>query len=71
MASISVELSSGRHWKTQTAAKAHYRAIRERYADHVPIDDASDHDDLAALLERYDTAHTDEDAKIGSGIDFL
>ena len=66
-----VDLSNGRSWKTQKAATEYYRAIRDRYADRVPIDHASDHDDLAALLERYDTAHTDEDTKIGAGIDFF
>jgi hypothetical protein len=71
MVANNVDLSNGRSWKSQKAATEHYRAIRDRYADRAPIDDASDHDDLAALLERYDTAHTDEDTKIGSGIDYF
>lgn len=66
-----VVLSNGRSWKTQTAAKDHFRAIRDRYPLNTPIDNYADHADLAALLERHDNAHPDEESKIGCGIDYF
>jgi hypothetical protein len=66
-----VSLSNGRNWSSQKGATAHFREIRDRYEDHVPIDSGQDHEDLLALLERYDAAHDDEDSKIGVGVDFL
>jgi hypothetical protein len=66
-----VSLSNGRSWTSQKAAAEHFRQIRNRYADDVVIDDAQDHEDLLALLERYDAAHGEEDSKIGLGVDFF
>lgn len=66
-----VSLSNGRTWPTQKGATEHFRHIRDRYADKVPINDAQDHEDLLALLERYDAAHGEEDSKIGVGVDFF
>lgn len=63
-----VVLSNGREWRTQSAAEAHFRELRDRYELKVPIDDPQDHDDLAALLERYDTAIVEGVSKIGAGI---
>jgi hypothetical protein len=40
-----------------------------RYRDNETIADRSDHDDLVALLERYDGGITDGPSKIGPGID--
>lgn len=64
-----VTLSNGKSWPTQKAAQEHFRAMLARYADNQVIDDAQDHDDLAALLERYDLAITDGPPKAGTGID--
>lgn len=64
-----INLPNGRSWKTQTAALAHFKAMLARYSDNQDVEDRSDHDDLVALLERYDAVITDSPAKIGSGID--
>lgn len=64
-----ISLPNGRSWKTQTAALAHFKDMLARYSDNQIIEDRSDHDDLVALLERYDAVITDSPAKIGSGID--
>lgn len=66
-----IRLSNGRVWKSQKAAEDHFRAIREKYPLNTPIDEASDHDDLAALLERFDAALGDSESKIGKGIDYF
>lgn len=62
-------LSNGREWKTQKAAEQHFREIRDRHPLRTPIDDAQDHADLMALLERFDAAHAEEDSQIGCGVD--
>ena len=67
----SVQLSNGREWKTQKGAEEHFRAIRDRHPLRTPIDDAQDHDDLLALLVRYDAAHSEEESKIGCGVDYF
>ncbi|OFZ70131.1 MAG: hypothetical protein A2Z01_06080 [Betaproteobacteria bacterium RBG_16_58_11] len=40
-----------------------------RHADGAVVEDRSDHDDLVALLERYEEAITDGSSKTGVGID--
>lgn len=64
-----IELTNGRSWNSHKVAEQHFRDIRDRYRVNIPIDDAMDHDDLCALLERYDTAILDGASKIGAGID--
>jgi hypothetical protein len=64
-----VTLSNGRSWSTQTAAQEHFRAILHRYADNQVIENRQDHEDLVALLQRYDMTITDGPPKIGAGID--
>jgi hypothetical protein len=64
-----VTLSNGKSWPTQAAALAHFKAMLARYEDKQAIDNASDHDDLSALVERFDLAIQDGPAKAGSGID--
>lgn len=66
-----VSLSNGRNWSSQKGATEHFRQIRDRYADMVPIDAERDHSDLLSLLERYDAAHGEGDSKIGMGVDFF
>lgn len=67
----SVELFNGRTWKTQWAALKHFKEMLARYADEQEVSDMQDHDDLAALLGRYDEVITDGLAKVGAGIDYF
>jgi hypothetical protein len=69
MAKKPVHLPNGRAWSAQTEALTHFRAMLHRYADNACVEDRADHDDLVALLERYDGAITDGPSKIGPGID--
>ena len=62
---IAIALSNGRTWKTKAAALNHFKAMLARHADGAVIEDRSDHDDLVALLERYDEAITDGSSKTG------
>jgi Protein of unknown function (DUF3223) len=64
-----VQLQNGRAWKTQGAALAHFKEMLARYADEDTVEDRVDHDDLVALLERYDAVIPDGPSKIGDGID--
>ena len=64
-----VKLSNGREWKSKTAARAHFTAMLRRYGDDQPITGSEDHDDLCALVERFDTLVADEAPKSGAGID--
>lgn len=67
----SVILSNGRIWASQEGAKAHFRSIRDRHEKNKPIENPTDHDDLCALLERYDASIMDGPSKIGSGIKYF
>jgi hypothetical protein len=67
----SVSLPNGRFWKTQTAALDHFKNMLRRHADEQIVEDYIDHDDLVALLERYDAVIVDGPAKIGRGIDYF
>jgi hypothetical protein len=64
-----INLPNGRCWKTQTAALAHFKDMLARHSDNQIVEGRQDHDDLVALLERYDAVITDSPAKIGSGIE--
>ncbi|MGY4349721.1 hypothetical protein ACVWXM_006214 [Bradyrhizobium sp. GM7.3] len=65
-----INFPNGRSWKTQTAALAHFKAMLARHSDNQIVEGRPDHDDLVALLERYDDAViTDSPAKIGSGVE--
>lgn len=44
-------------------------ACPPRYADEEEVEDRADHEDLVALVERFDEAHTEEPSKTGCGID--
>ena len=59
-------LPDGRSWKTQTAALAHFKAKLVRYSDNQAVEDRSDHDDLVALLERYDAVAPEDGVELGS-----
>jgi hypothetical protein len=64
-----VTLSNGRTWPTQGAALAHFKAMLARYRDEEAIEDRADHEDLTALLERYDAVIVDSPSKIGKGVE--
>ncbi|KXG84236.1 DCL family protein [Agrobacterium bohemicum] len=64
-----VELSNGKSWKTQLAAKQHFKEMLARYDDGETITDPEDHFDLGALLERYDLLLSEGPSKTGKGID--
>lgn len=64
-----IKLTNGRVWATQSAALGHFKKMLARYADNQAVEDRADHEDLVALLERYDAAIADEPSKIGAGID--
>jgi hypothetical protein len=63
-----VTLSNGRSWPNLRLAEDHFRGIRDRQALNTPIQDSVAHDDLCALLERYDSAVTSGPSKIGCGV---
>lgn len=65
---IPVTLSNGRTWRTKSAALTHFKAMLGRYADGQVVEDRADHEDLVALLERYDASITDGPSKTGIGI---
>ena len=62
-----ITLPKGKSWNTQTAALDHFKRMLHRYKDDATIDRVEDHDDLLALVERFDQA-TGDDSKIGAGI---
>src|SRR5947208_12698570 len=53
-----VTLSNGRTWKTQGVALEHFKQMLARYADEGTVEDRDDHEDLVALLVRYDETIT-------------
>jgi hypothetical protein len=66
-----VQLSNGRAWPTQGAALAHFKAMLARYGDEQIVEDRVDHEDLVALLERYDGGILSGPSKIGLGVDLF
>lgn len=65
----SVTLSNGKSWQSRGDTLEYFRALRDRQKLDTPISDPGDHDDLLALLERYDLAIVDGPTKIGAGVD--
>jgi len=66
---LAITLSNGRTWRTKAAALSHFKAMLARHTDGAVVEDRNDHEDLVALLERYDEAITDGPSKTGMGID--
>lgn len=64
-----VQLSNGRSWQTQRAAKAHFKEILNRQVDGQRVTTSTDHNDLLALLEAYDHEIPEHTKKSGSGVD--
>jgi hypothetical protein len=63
-----VVLSNGREWANKTLAYDFFKELRDRYPLETPITDPNDHDDLLALLERYDAVVTTGPSKVGCGV---
>jgi hypothetical protein len=61
-------LPNGKAFPSRGAAEDHFLDMRSRHTLNTPIDDAVDHEDLLALLERYDEAIHDGPSKTGVGI---
>ncbi len=66
-----ISLSNGKTWKTQKSALQHFKDMLSRYGNGDIIEDRADHEDLVALLERYDEAITDGPSKTGIGIEYF
>lgn len=64
-----VQLSNGRSWQTQSAAKAHFKEMLNRHTDGQRVTALADHSDLLALLEAYDHETPEHAKKSGSGVD--
>lgn len=66
-----VTLSNGRVFPTQGKAEAHFRSMRDLYRDEDRISDRDHHQDLVALLDRYDALILDGPAKSEGGVDYF
>lgn len=66
---VPITLPNGRSWPKKGDAVEHFRAMLARYSDGARVADSADHNDLAALLQIYDSALSPgEPTKIGAGI---
>lgn len=50
----SVQLSNGRQWRTQKDALQHFKQMLARHENGDRVSETADHDDLFALIARYD-----------------
>ena len=50
-----INLPNGRTWPKKGDAVNHFKAMLARYRDGSRVSDATDHSDLASLLEVYDS----------------
>lgn len=67
----SVQLPNGKTWHTQKDALLHFKEMLARYDNDQTVDRVDDHDDLVALLERYDQLELGGPPKVGVGIDYF
>lgn len=67
----SVALSNGKSWPTQKAAEDYFRGVLHSYSNGDFIEDREHHEDLVALVERFDEAHVSQGIapEAGCGID--
>lgn len=65
----SITLPNGKIWPTQTAALMHFKDLLGRYEDGETVNSLEDHDNLVALLERYDQLELGGPDKVGAGVD--
>lgn len=63
-----INLTNGKSWRTQSAALEHFKMMLARYRDGDVIDNLSDHDDLLALINRYDMLELSGQSKLGAGV---
>jgi hypothetical protein len=63
-----IALTNGKVWRSQTAAKAHFRVILHAYPNGAVVSDPAHHADLAALVARLDTVLPVEERKGTAGI---
>jgi hypothetical protein len=62
-------LPNGRTWPKKGDAVSHYKEMLARYRDGSRVSDPTDHDDLASLLEVYDSVlDAGQPSKAGIGI---
>lgn len=67
--SVPIALPNGRRWSKKGVAIDHFKAMLHRYKVGDRVDDPSDHDDLVALLQVYDSIlASGEQTKAGSGV---
>ena len=64
-----ITLPNGKSWQTQTAALNHFQTMLARYQDGDAINNLSDHDDLLALVNRYDMIEPNQQSKLGVGVE--
>lgn len=67
----SIVLSNGRSWSTQGGALQHFKEMLHAYGNEEVVEDRAHHEDLVALVERFDEVHVaqGQEAKAGKGID--
>jgi len=64
-----ISLPNGRTWPKKGDAIDHFKAMLARYRDGSRVSDATDHSDLASLLEVYDSVlDVGKPSKAGSGV---
>ena len=67
-----VRLANGRRWPRKGDALKHFKEMLGKYRVGERVHDDSDHDDLANLLQIYDSVLPPEmEGKIGSGIAYF
>lgn len=67
-----VRLTNSRSWSTQKDALQHFKDMLGRYTNGERVTDPADHDDLSALLTRYDeTVAPGQATKGGGGIAYF
>lgn len=67
-----VQLSNGRQWRTQKDALQHFKLMLARYTNGDRISESADHEDLGALIARYDSVLAPgEETKAGTGIEYF
>ncbi len=64
-----IRLPNGRIWSKKSDAVDHFKAMLARYRDGSRVSDATDHNDLASLLEVYDSVlDAGRPTKAGTGV---
>lgn len=65
---VAITLTNGKTWSSQKAAKAHFKQILHTYPNGAVVDDPGHHDDLVALVGRFDAVLPVEERKGSMGI---